>query len=139
MAESANAPIIVDASVAIKLFVEEEGSDRAQELLAEIASNPESCVVPELFFFELANTLNRLIDDSGDERLDLFNSLIELGIGRAVFTTDLAAEIRKYQALGLSGYDSAYVAVASSVQGIWVTADERAHSKIVHLSLSRLL
>jgi predicted nucleic acid-binding protein len=140
MAQKNNKQIIViDASVAIKFFIEEEESDKADLVLTEIINKPDDFVVPELFFFELANTLNRIITDDTDPRLKLLGELSNMGLIRIPFSPVLASDIRKFQTLGLSGYDSAYLAVASLVGGIWLTADKKAHNKVSALGISRML
>ena len=39
----------------------------------------------------------------------------------------------------LSGYDAVYVALAALVDGVWITADERAVRRIGNSKLTRLL
>ena len=131
--------IVIDASVAIKWFVIEEGHEKAREILAQVLSNPQDFVVPELFFFELANIINRVVIEDSDVRLSLFEELLDLGLLRSYFSKELAPYVRKFQKLGLSGYDASYVALAELSGGVWVTADKIAHNKIAKFGISRLL
>ena len=70
---------VVDASVAIKLFVEEEFPDKTQSLFAHLASEtPAELHVPDLFYIECANILlkytrryKRPIEDSQADLADL--------------------------------------------------------------------
>ena len=49
---------VVDASVAIKLFIEQEGSKQAEALFAKLSTAPDTeLYVPELFYAECANVL----------------------------------------------------------------------------------
>ncbi|WP_052050195.1 type II toxin-antitoxin system VapC family toxin [Leptolyngbya sp. KIOST-1] len=49
---------VVDASVAIKLFIEQEGSAQAEALFEKLSTQPDTeLYVPELFFAECANVL----------------------------------------------------------------------------------
>jgi len=49
---------VVDASVAIKLFIEQEGSEQAEALFAQLHTEPVAeLYVPELFYAECANVL----------------------------------------------------------------------------------
>jgi predicted nucleic acid-binding protein len=49
---------VLDASVGIKLFVEEEFSDKVQTLFAKLAEDPQAEIhVPDLFYIECANIL----------------------------------------------------------------------------------
>ena len=130
---------VIDASVAIKWFVQEPGREAALKLLAKILATPQHYCVPELFFFELANIFNRLLPQASVEQKSLFENLFDLGLTRFSLTAELFRELRYFQSLGLSGYDASYVALAKSVEGQWVTFDAKAHKKIATLKLSRLL
>jgi predicted nucleic acid-binding protein len=130
---------IVDASVAIKWFVEEPGRDRALELLAEILSKPGNFAVPELFFFELVHVFHRTLPNPSETQLTLLERVLVLGIPRFGMTPDLFRATRTMQALGLSGYDAAYVGLARLLGGRWVTFDRKAHSLAEPLTLSELL
>ncbi len=49
---------VLDASVGIKLFVEEEFSDKVQRLFSKLAEDPHTEIhVPDLFYIECANIL----------------------------------------------------------------------------------
>src|SRR5215475_1801940 len=49
---------VVDASVGIKLFVEEEFSEQAQALFSHLAADPPAeLYVPDLFYIECTNIL----------------------------------------------------------------------------------
>lgn len=130
---------IVDASVAIKWFVDEEGRDEALGCLEEIRSDPRHFAVPELFFEEMFSVFCRLIPSAGSV-IDSINLLQDLGmarLGNGRKTLEEAARISKR--FKLSGYDSLYVANAYLVDGLWITADKRAHLKLASLKISRLI
>ena len=130
---------IVDASVAIKWFVEEKGRDVALKVLQRLLENPKAFAVPEIFYFELVHVFHRLVPHPASDQLDLLATLITLGIHRFSMTPEFLSEIRSIQKLGLSGYDGAYVALAKLLQGRWLTFDEQAHRCIAHLQLSEVL
>lgn len=130
---------IIDTSVAIKWFVREENQKEALEVLARLVESPHLFAVPELFYFELTNVFNRLIPHPNTGQLEVLNQILSLAIQRFVMTQELFTLTRDFQALGLSGYDAVYVALAKMVKGVWVTFDDRAYQKIKHLHLSRLL
>jgi predicted nucleic acid-binding protein len=130
---------IPDASLAIKWFIEEKESEHALGILESILESPENYVVPELFFYELNHVLFRAhgkITSPQKKQLDL---LLNLGWKRFYMTPDILSTTHKFQALGLSGYDSVYVALAEYVKGKWITYDKEAHKKITRFGLSRLL
>ena len=130
---------IIDASVAAKWFVEEPGSSRALEILEEILRKPGAFGIPELFFFELANIINRLLPKLSENHRYLLDQLLNLGIPRFSMTTELLEEIRFFQSQGLSGYDAAYVALAKILNGKWITFDSKAHKAMQKFGLSSVL
>lgn len=129
---------VVDASVAIKWFIDEEGRDQALEVLHHLIAKPDAFFVPELFYFELAHILPKLIA-VGTREMHLFEQLLVLPVGRMPMNNKIFLTSQKFQALGLSGYDAAYLAVADIIGGMWLTFDKKAHSKVEHLGLSRCL
>ncbi len=130
---------VIDASVATKWFVEEEGRETALEMLSRVISKPQEFCVPELFYFELAHVLNRVLGKLTPTQKHLYESVLGLGIHRFPMNPEMHRTICEFQALGLSGYDAAYVAVAKNVSGIWLTFDAKAHKLIQHHRLSRCL
>ena len=57
---------VVDASVAIKLFVDEESSEQADKLFEQLASDPPTrFYVPDLLFIECANILWKYVRNYG--------------------------------------------------------------------------
>ncbi|MFM1847483.1 MAG: hypothetical protein RL417_957 [Pseudomonadota bacterium] len=121
---------IPDASVAVKWFVDEEGSDRAYRVLEDILASADRFIVPELFFFELVNVVGRLVEDREDPRFELIDIILSSGIGRAPMAPELRRLTGRYQELGLSGYDGAYAALADFVGGVWLTADREAVERL---------
>lgn len=130
---------VIDASVAIKWFADEDGREAALEVLSRVIDNPKHFCVPELFYFELAHVLNRVFGKLNSSHQDLYDSILHLGMVRFQMTSQLHDSICKFQAMGLSGYDAAYVAVAEEISGVWLTFDAKAHKVIRSLGLSRCL
>jgi predicted nucleic acid-binding protein len=129
---------VIDASVAIKWFVREDGRQEALELLRDVLAAPGSFAVPELFYFELAHVFFRTIPEPSDIQMRLLASLTTLGIRRFSMTPELLTEIDSLRRSGLSGYDAAYVGLARLLKGRWVTFDRRAHAAVAHLGLSEV-
>lgn len=130
---------IIDASVAIKWFVAEEGQERALDVLEHVFCSPRSFAVPELFYFELCHVFNRVVPKPNGGQNEVLKAVFDLGISRFSMTMTLWQEARNFQWMGLSGYDAAYVALAKSLKGIWLSCDKKAHDKISHLGFSQLL
>lgn len=130
---------VIDCSVAIKWFIPEKGRERALAVLRELLDAPEDFAVPELFYFELVHVLSNTLREVHSEHHQLFDQLLLLGVPRFSMTPDLLSETLVFRKLGLSGYDSAYVALAKLTKGKWVTFDRKAHQRIQNLHLSELL
>lgn len=118
---------VLDASVGIKLFVEEEFSDKVQRLFAKLAEDPQSEIhVPDLFYIECANILlkytrryKRPLEDSLADIKDL-NKL-------ALKSTSTAELIEEALLLAsekkLTAYDACYAVLARRLALPLVTAD----------------
>lgn len=132
---------VLDASVAIKWFVTDEpGADEAIELLDRIRDAPEEFVVPELFFNEMLAVLIRLGGRDDSAVRSYLEALQDLGLERVGNGRELLARAADLAcAHGVTGYDAVYAASAELVGGCWVTADARAHRKIRHLRISKLV
>ena len=120
--------IVVDASVAVKWFVEEPGHDHAVALLA----CEEDLIAPDLLVAETLHALRKKVR-GGEVTAEQF-----LAASRALpgfldrfetvqGTSSRAAE----QALALDHgyYDCVYLAIAEAQSGLLVTADERFATK----------
>ena len=119
---------VVDASVGIKLFLEEEGSEQADLLFSTLGENPDSrFYVPDLFFVECANILWKYVRHYGyppeNARQDV-KDLSALAL-RSVSTGDLIvpglALALEYQ---VTANDACYAALAQGNKLPLITADQ---------------
>lgn len=119
---------VVDASVGIKLFVEEEYSEKVQDLFAQLTNeSPAELYVPDLFYIECANILlkytrrfKRPIEDSQADLADLN----ELAL-KPTSTADLMEEaLTLANESNLTAYDACYAVLAKKLALPLVTADE---------------
>jgi len=119
---------VVDASVAIKLFVEEEFSDKTQSLFAHLASEtPAELHVPDLFYIECANILlkytrryKRPIEDSQADLADLNELALQSTPTADLMEDALTLAYEKK----LTAYDACYVILAQRLNVPLITADE---------------
>ena len=119
---------VVDASVGIKLFVEEEFSEQAHALFSHLAADPPAeLYVPDLFYIECASILlkytrrfGRSPDDSQADLADL-NRL-------ALKSTPTADLMEEALSLGseknLTAYDACYAVLAGQLDIPMITADK---------------
>ncbi len=126
--------LVIDASVGIKLYVEEELSHEAEQLFRELTKTPAArFFVPDLFFLECANILwkyvRRFNHDPGQARQDII-SLRSLPL-RTLAVADLS-ELSLDLALekGVSVYDASYAVLASSLHIPMMTADRKLIGKL---------
>jgi len=115
---------VVDASVVIKWFVPEVGSDAASRLLA----SEDRLEAPDLLFAEIANAIWKKVLRGQLTRAE--SQLLASDIEQvAVNTTPCRALAKDAHAIALitsrSVYDSMYVALALRLDTHVITADER--------------
>ena len=115
-----------DASVLLKWVLpgdDERDGDAALSLRDEAVAGTVELVVPQLWIYEVGNTLARRFPDQAGEMLA---SLVDFGLTEARldarWRTRTVALAVTYE---VAFYDAAYHAVALSRGGVFVTADER--------------
>lgn len=130
---------VIDASVAIKWFIQEPDQGDAFLILEAIQNSPKHFVVPELFFNEMLAVLCRIEKEAKKVQRHLY-LLENLGferVGNGSELLALAAQLSSEH--NLTGYDAIYAATAKLLNGLWVTADARAHQRIRSLGISKPL
>lgn len=120
------AVIVPDASVLLKwiLPVEDQPDAGAALLLREAAvSGAITLVVPQLWIYEVGNTLARRFPEQAD---DLLANLVDFQLAEGRLDSRWRRQTiclaREY---GVTFYDAAYHALALVHRGVFVTADER--------------
>ncbi len=120
---------IVDASVAVKIFMPEPLSAQAQEVFARFASEDGAhLIVPDLFFIECANVFWKWVQRSAYPRKDAQEHLRDLAVlGLTVVPSHTLADDALEIALkyGITAYDACYVAAAARLRLPLITADEK--------------
>jgi predicted nucleic acid-binding protein len=107
---------VVDASVAIKLFIEQPMTDKATLLLAQLKASPSAqFYVPDLFFIECANVLWQYVRRTSypaEDALQSMTRLKQFGI-QITSTTDLLPDALELAiAQQMSAYDACYLVLA---------------------------
>ena len=130
---------IIDASVALRWFLEEEAHEYADEVLKKVVEDPRRFAVPELFAFEVYAVLQRLHSNG----LRVFRQgiipLLQGGVLRHPMTEELAVKANRFIKKGLTGYDACYAALALDLKGCWLTFDKKAHKRVETEKMSCLL
>ena len=119
--------LVVDASVGIKLFINETDSDKVQTLFSKLNDDPPAVFyVPDLFYIECANILVKTMRRYGrcleDSKADLAD-LQFLGF-KSTPTVELMEEALNLAVeKGLTAYDACYAVLARRLEIPLVTAD----------------
>jgi predicted nucleic acid-binding protein len=130
---------VIDASVAVRWFIEEEAHPNSDEVLRAVVQQPERFAVPELFTFEVFSVLVRLHPNGLQAFRKGILPILHAGIFRQPMTEDLAVKANRFVKLGLSGYDACYAALSKDLNGKWLTFDEKAHKIIRKKRVSILI
>lgn len=120
---------VVDASVAVKLFVPEALSAEAQAVFARFAQeNDAELIVPDLFFAECANVFWKWVQRSAYPAKAAQEHLRDLtGLGLTAVPIQVLAEDALDIALKhrVTAYDACYIAAAAQLRFPLITADEK--------------
>lgn len=122
--------LILDASVVIKWFIDEENSDKAILYLDAISENQLIIIVPSLLFYEVGNFfVSKKIgtDRTREAMLTLDDlSLVIEDVGLQCFRKIYQNSI-EYQ---LSFYDATYITLQQNINCEFVTADRKLFEKV---------
>lgn len=129
-------PVVIDASAAIALVLDEPAGGWVEHSLRDWASIDRPTLVPNHFWLEVVNAIGRQARPSGDKviaavhRLDLF-ALQTMEVDRPL----LLQVIDRVERFGLSSYDAAYLALAESVDGDLLTLDRQLATAAGHRAI----
>ena len=130
---------VVDASVAVRWFLQDESHTNADAVLRRLIDRPEWFAVPELFCFEVYAVLCRMHPEGHQVFVNGMVPVLNCGIFRQPMTEKLANQAARFVKKGLTGYDACYVALAREIKGMWLTFDEKAHKRLVREKVSHNL
>lgn len=120
---------VVDASVAVKLFVPEALSSEADAVFTRFAQeNSAELVVPDLFFIECANVFWKWVRRTAYSAKAAQEHLRDLtGLGLTAIPTQILADAALDIALKyrVTAYDACYLAAAAQLTFPLITADEK--------------
>ena len=125
---------VVDASVGIKLFVNEEFSDTVARFFYQLVEEPSTeFYVPDLFYIECANILLKYTRRFGRPLEDALADLMDLNklTLKSTPSADLIEDaLLLASAKNLSAYDASYAVLAQKLEIPLITADTRLANSI---------
>ncbi len=131
--------IVLDASVILKIFLEEPDSKLAYPLIEGHITGKEKIAAPELLYYELANVLatktSLSLKSASSAFTEIFNLEIEtftLGVEEILSSISLSHKCK------ISVYDSSYLILADRLSCNFITADERLFNKTKDMKFVKL-
>jgi len=123
--------IIIDASVVVKWFIEENDSDKAVFIRDKFIDGKVELYVPTLLYFEVLNALKYSQLFRPTELEDAGESIENYGFK----VISIKNEIRKHMIkvavdYDLSIYDASYLGLSIGLEKIFCTADEKIIKKL---------
>ncbi len=118
---------VLDASVGIKLFIEEEFSDKVERVFSKLAEDPQAEIhVPDLFYIECANILlkyTRRFDRPLEDSLADIKDLGKLALKTTSTLELIENALQLASEKKLTAYDACYAVLAQKLGLPLITAD----------------
>lgn len=123
--------IVLDASVIVKWFIDENNSDKAEIIKEQFINEKINIIIPSLLYYEVLNALKYSKLFKLDE-LNLVGESIENYGFNAVVIKDEIREKMVEIAINhdISIYDASYIALAEKFNTQLITADEKISRKL---------
>ena len=132
--------IVLDASVIVKWFTQEEGKEKAVRIRNDFINNKIEIAVPDLIIYELSNALRFNPKFNQEDVKDAIESISTLDIDIIVpLQNTIDKSITLSFEHNITIYDAFYVALASELGFDLVTADEKLYNKLKSLGFIYLL
>ena len=132
--------IILDASVVVKWFSEEEYTEKALDIRERIRRGEERVIVPDLLLYELANALNYNPNFNVNDVSDALKSIFDMDLD---IVTPLPEIINLAITIAfeytITVYDAFYIALAKDLRFSFITADARLCERVKDLDFVKFL
>lgn len=126
-----NKNIVVDASIMMKFFIEEEGKELVYELVELHLQHQLTLMATPLFMFEMVNALSKTIKDA-ETVYENFLKLKEISV-LTINLDDIYIKDAIKSACDnkqVSYYDASYQALAKDFDTVFLTADEKFYEQM---------
>ena len=133
--------IVLDSSVALKwIFADEDGAEHAFRAREDHISGKNEIVVPNLFFYEIANVLATKVDLSAEESLVGFDLIRSFELdARELSNTEFKEAMSLSMMYKVSAYEASYHVLAANLECPFLTADQKFWKKVDGLGVAKLL
>ena len=122
---------VIDASIVIKWFVDEEDSPAARALRESHVRGTTPLAAPDLLIYETANVLLRSRGFSLAETKECIHQLYDLNLDIIAPTPDLVmSTIALSSQKGITFYDALYVELAKQLGFKCITADQKLFQRL---------
>jgi predicted nucleic acid-binding protein len=131
--------LIIDASVLVKAFIPENGSEDAGSLLARAEEGEVGLIAPELIYPETANILWKKVrrnELTSDEAREIAEAVLAVPIRAEAAASTFLLALDIALACGVTAYDAQYVALAEALDCQLITADLKLVSTLEGTSLA---
>ncbi len=125
--------VVIDSSVVIKWFLDEEDSDKAQSIYDDYEKGSLTLIAPDLLNMEIGNIMWKHVVHRGMSAVDaqdVIDRFIELELNLVPTTELLNEAYRIAVTYKRSVYDSTYVALSIQDDCRFVTADEKLYTAV---------
>ena len=135
-----NVMYVLDASVAIKWFSEEEYTDIAVKLRDDFFKGYNELVVPDLLLYEVSNALRYNPNFDETDVVDAVNSLYDIGISIIVPIGEvIKSAINLAFIHNVTIYDAFYAALAKAIGFTLIMADTKFYRRTKNLSFVKFI
>lgn len=120
--------VIIDASVALKWFFDEELKEVAEDIFDQIETRKIKAIVPEIFYFEMSNICSMKSRRKLAEPalvMTYFSKILDIGLERHLHETIADVALEYSLQMEVSVYDASYLALAEIYGAPLVTADKK--------------
>jgi len=132
--------IVLDSSVVIKWFSEEEGRQNALELRFDICEGRVVAFAPDLQFYEVANALKYNPEFSCTDIIDASSVLLDTKINYTQSNFELISKsVELAYKYSITVYDASFVALALLNDCQMITADKKLYEKVKQSGHTSLL
>lgn len=123
--------LILDASVIIKWYFEEQDSEKAIRIRDLYRNYIIEIIVPDLLYYEITNAIRFNRNITAREKIRIIKNLFEINLETKVLDTqDFIDALNSADKYDTTIYDTIYYILAKKLNGKYITADQDFYSKV---------